>query len=95
MKNIKAWNVIAWISFVMAGISTVIYFFVDENYIEAPSWLIASVASWFYCDHLAKSVIADSGDDSLGQLEKYGEMLGKGILTQEEFDAKKKVILNS
>ena len=32
-------------------------------------------------------------DDSIAQLEKLAELKDKGILTQEEFDAKKKQLL--
>ena len=35
----------------------------------------------------------NSSDDSLEQLKKLAELKDQGILTQEEFDAKKKQIL--
>ncbi len=39
-------------------------------------------------------VAATSGvDDQMAQLEKLGQLKDQGILTQEEFDAKKKQIL--
>jgi len=34
-----------------------------------------------------------SADDQMAELEKLAELKDKGILTQEEFDAKKKQIL--
>jgi len=34
-----------------------------------------------------------SADDQMAQLEKLGQLKNDGILTQEEFDAKKKQIL--
>lgn len=52
MKDWKVWNVIAWISFVLAIITTVIYFFVDDSYTESPSWIIASILAWYYSEHL-------------------------------------------
>ena len=55
MKNPQIWNVIAWISFVLAVITTVIYFFVDDSYTESPTWIIASIAAWFYSDYLEKN----------------------------------------
>lgn len=55
MKDPKVWNVIGWVCFVLACLTTAIYFFVDDNYVESPTWLIASVASWFYGDHLLKA----------------------------------------
>jgi membrane protease subunit (stomatin/prohibitin family) len=36
---------------------------------------------------------AASSDDQFAQLEKLGQLKDQGILTQEEFDAKKKQIL--
>ncbi len=36
---------------------------------------------------------AASQDDQIAQLEKLGKLKDEGILTQEEFDAKKKQIL--
>lgn len=36
---------------------------------------------------------APSMDDEMAQLEKLGQLKDQGILTQEEFDAKKKQIL--
>lgn len=36
---------------------------------------------------------AASNDDMFAQLEKLGELKDKGILTQAEFDAKKKQLL--
>lgn len=36
---------------------------------------------------------APAEDDTYVQLEKLGQLKGQGILTQEEFDAKKKQIL--
>ena len=36
---------------------------------------------------------AVSSDDQFAQLEKLGQLKDQGILTQEEFDAKKKQIL--
>jgi len=36
---------------------------------------------------------APSSDDSYAELEKLGQLKADGILTQEEFDAKKKQIL--
>ncbi len=36
---------------------------------------------------------APSADDQMAQLEKLGQLKDQGILTQEEFDAKKKQIL--
>lgn len=36
---------------------------------------------------------APSADDQMEQLEKLGQLKDQGILTQEEFDAKKKQIL--
>jgi hypothetical protein len=39
-------------------------------------------------------VAATNGvDDQMAQLEKLGQLKDQGILTQEEFDAKKKQIL--
>lgn len=54
MKDPKIWNIIGWVAFVLTIITVVIYFFVDESYVEAPTWLIASIASWFYRDYLSK-----------------------------------------
>ncbi len=36
---------------------------------------------------------APSQDDAIAQLEKLGQLKDQGILTQEEFDAKKKQLL--
>ena len=55
MRNDKAWNIIGWISFGLFVLTGLIYFFVDENYTESPSWLIAAVASWFFQDHVSKT----------------------------------------
>jgi len=52
MKDSKTWDVIAWVCFVLACFTTVVYLFIDENYVESPTWLIASVVCWFYSDHL-------------------------------------------
>ncbi len=54
MKDQKLWNVFGWISFVLFIITLVIYFFIDEAYVESPTWLVATVACWFYRDYLEK-----------------------------------------
>jgi len=41
----------------------------------------------------AAPAAAPSEDDQFAQLEKLGQLKEQGILTQEEFDAKKKQIL--
>lgn len=41
----------------------------------------------------AQPVASSSTDDQMAQLEKLGQLKDQGILTQEEFDAKKKQIL--
>jgi len=41
----------------------------------------------------APAPVEPSEDDMMEQLEKLGELKDKGILTQDEFDAKKKQIL--
>jgi len=41
----------------------------------------------------APAPAAPSADDQMAQLEKLGQLKAEGILTQEEFDAKKKQIL--
>jgi hypothetical protein len=61
MKDKKLWNVMGWISFVFFIITVVIYFFVDENYVESPTWLVAAVACWFYRDYLEKEQNSTSG----------------------------------
>jgi hypothetical protein len=40
-----------------------------------------------------QSAAPAGGDDSVEQLKKFAELKDQGILTQEEFDAKKKQIL--
>lgn len=55
MKDPKVWDIIAWVSFILAIITMIIYFFVDDNYVESPTWLIAAIASWYYSDHLEKA----------------------------------------
>jgi len=41
----------------------------------------------------ASTPVPAANDDMFAQLEKLGELKDKGILTQAEFDAKKKQIL--
>jgi hypothetical protein len=41
----------------------------------------------------AAAPVADSVDNQMAQIEQLGALLEKGLLTQEEFDAKKKSIL--
>ena len=55
MKDPKVWDIIAWVSFILAIITMIIYFFVDDNYSESPTWLIAAIVSWYYSDHLEKA----------------------------------------
>jgi len=52
MRDLNFWNVLGWISFVASIGTLFIYIFVDENYIESPTWLVAAVACWFYRDYL-------------------------------------------
>ncbi|WP_105172352.1 hypothetical protein [Pseudoalteromonas sp. T1lg24] len=52
MKDPKIWDVIAWVSFILGIITTLIYFFVDEGYTESPTWILVSIAAWYYSDHL-------------------------------------------
>lgn len=42
---------------------------------------------------VAEAPVANEADDQIAQLEKLGALKDQGILTQEEFDAKKKQIL--
>jgi Short C-terminal domain len=44
-------------------------------------------------DAPAAAPVADSVDNQMAQIEQLGALLEKGLLTQEEFDAKKKSIL--
>lgn len=57
MKDKNLWNVMGWISFITFIITLVIYFFVNDDYVESPTWLIAAVACWFYRDFLNKKEI--------------------------------------
>lgn len=41
----------------------------------------------------AQPAVSSEADDQMAQLEKLGQLKDQGILTQEEFDAKKKQIL--
>ena len=41
----------------------------------------------------AEPSMASGGDDQMAQLEKLGQLKAEGILTEEEFTAKKKQIL--
>ncbi|VXB18730.1 hypothetical protein FLAVO9AF_120024 [Flavobacterium sp. 9AF] len=43
---------------------------------------------------LDKTIIEDKKDNPLEELEKLSELFNKGILTEEEFNAKKKILLN-
>lgn len=52
VQDSKFWNVVGWISFASAVFTLFIYFFIDDYYTEAPTWLIAAIASWFYKDYL-------------------------------------------
>lgn len=50
----RFWNVLGWISLIFFFITGFYYFFVDETVIESPTWLIATVACWYYRDYLEK-----------------------------------------
>lgn len=105
VEDSKFWNVIGWIAFVLSVITIFVYFFVNANYTEAPTWLIAAVACWFYKDYLnehkgpskekPKSKPTSNSDSSMEELERLAQMKEKGIITEEEFNKKKKELLTS
>jgi len=41
----------------------------------------------------APAPAAAPADDDAGEIQKYAALLGQGLITQEEFEAKKKQIL--
>lgn len=60
-RNPKMWNILGWISFVSSIFTVIQYFFVDENYVEAPMWLVASILCWFYRDSIEKENRTERG----------------------------------
>lgn len=55
------------------------------------AWIIALV--WAYTNKENKVVIQQASESSAEQLKSFKDLLDSGVITQEEFDAKKKQLL--
>ena len=68
----------------------------EERTGKQMNWFFTCILTFFYINHFIKNQsnsVAGNNSSNIDDLEKFASMLEKGILTQDEFDAKKKELL--